>query len=109
MNGAQDLGGMMGFGPVAGEPEGEVFHADWEKRALALTIASGALGEWNIDMSRHARETLHPTDYLASSYYEVWIKGLEKLLVARGLVTSEEIAASSVLHAPRPTSPPLAA
>lgn len=55
MNGAQDLGGMMGFGPVASEPEGEVFHADWEKRALALTIASGALGEWNIDMSRHAR------------------------------------------------------
>ena len=51
MNGAQDLGGMMGFGPVAGEPEGEVFHADWEKRALALTIAAGALGEWNIDMS----------------------------------------------------------
>jgi nitrile hydratase subunit beta len=109
MNGAQDLGGMMGFGPIAGEPEREVFHADWEKRALALTIASGALGEWNIDMSRHAREMLHPTDYLASSYYEVWIKGLEKLLVARGLVTSEEIAASSVLHAPRPTSPPLAA
>ena len=60
MNGAQDLGGMMGFGPVAGEPEGHVFHADWEKRALALTIASGALGEWNLDMSRHARETLHP-------------------------------------------------
>ena len=109
MNGAQDLGGMMGFGPVAGEPEGHLFHADWERRALALTIASGALGEWNIDMSRHARETLHPAEYLASSYYEVWIKGLEKLLLARGMVTPEEIAASRALHSPKATKPPLAA
>ncbi len=109
MNGAHDLGGMMGFGPVAGEKEGDLFHADWERRALALTIASGALGEWNLDTSRHARETLHPSDYLASSYYEVWIKGLEKLLLARGLVTPEEIAASHALHPPKATKPPLGA
>ncbi len=56
MNGAQDLGGIMGFGPILGEPREPVFHAEWEKRALALTLAAGALGEWNIDMSRHARE-----------------------------------------------------
>ena len=61
MNGAQDVGGMMGFGPVVAEPREPVFHADWEKRALALTLAAGALGEWNIDMSRHARESLHPS------------------------------------------------
>jgi nitrile hydratase subunit beta len=109
MNGAQDLGGMMGFGPVAGEPEGAYFHAEWEKRVLALTLALGSLGEWNIDMSRQARESLHPADYLNSSYYEVWFKGLEKLLVARGLVNPEEIAASSALHPPKPTRPPLMA
>jgi nitrile hydratase subunit beta len=109
MNGAQDLGGMMGFGPVTGEPEGEVFHADWEQRALALTIAAGALGEWSIDMSRHARESLHPSDYLSSSYYEVWVKGLEKLLIARGLAAQEELAASVSLHPPKATRPPLAA
>ncbi len=40
------------------EPEGELFHADWEPRALALTLAMGATGSWNIDMSRAARETL---------------------------------------------------
>ena len=71
MNGAQDLGGMMGFGPVLAEPDEPVFHADWERRALVLTLAVGALREWNIDMSRHARESLHPVDYLSSSYYEV--------------------------------------
>ena len=40
MNGAHDLGGMMGFGPVVGEKEGDLFHADWERRALALTLAA---------------------------------------------------------------------
>jgi nitrile hydratase subunit beta len=109
MNGAQDLGGMMGFGPVIAEPNEPVFHAEWEKRALALTLAAGALGEWTIDMSRHARESLHPVDYLSSSYYEVWLKGLEKLLVLRGLATPEEIAAGRALPPAKPTRPPLAA
>ena len=69
MNGAQDLGGMMGFGPVVAEKNEPIFHAEWEKRALGITLCCGALGAWNIDISRHARETLHPADYLSSSYY----------------------------------------
>jgi nitrile hydratase subunit beta len=109
VNGAQDLGGMMGFGPVVAEPDEPVFHAGWEKRVLALTLAAGALGEWNIDMSRHARERLHPVDYLSSSYYEVWLKGLDKLLVARGLVTSGELAEGRAIGPSTPTKPPLAA
>ena len=60
MNGAADLGGMMGFGPVEPEPEGHPFHADWERRALALTLAVGAAGRWSIDASRHAREACRP-------------------------------------------------
>ncbi|WP_419897289.1 nitrile hydratase subunit beta [Roseomonas sp. USHLN139] len=91
MNGAQDLGGMMGFGRVIPEPEAEIFHGEWEKRALAVTLAAGALGRWNIDISRHARETLPPGEYLTSSYYEIWVKGLEKLLLQAGLVTPDEI------------------
>jgi len=110
MNGGQDLGGMMGFGPVAGEPEGDVFHADWEKRVLAVTLALGSLGEWNIDMARHARESLHPTDYLGSSYYEVWLKGLERLLAAEALATPEELASGRSHRPPKSTRrPPLAA
>ena len=100
---------MMGFGPVSAERDEPVFHAAWEKRVLALRTPAGALGEWNVDMARHANETLHPADYLSSSYYEVWLKGLEKLLVARGLATSEEIAAGRASQPARRTGPPPAA
>lgn len=91
MNGPQDLGGQMGFGPVAPEKDEPVFHAEWEKRALGITLAAGAMGAWNIDESRHARESLHPADYYNSSYYEIWIKALEVLLERHGFVTAEEL------------------
>lgn len=106
MNGGHDLGGMMGFGPVLAEVHEPVFHAEWEKRVLALRSAAGALGEWNIDMARHANETLHPVDYLSSSYYETWLKGLEKLLVERGLATREEIVTGRASQPPKPIRPP---
>jgi nitrile hydratase len=92
VNGAADLGGMMGFGPVVPEPEDERFHAEWERRALALTLAMGAAGRWNIDASRHARESLPPGEYLTLSYYAIWVKALERLLVTAGLVDADEIA-----------------
>jgi nitrile hydratase subunit beta len=92
MNGPHDLGGQMGFGPIAPERDEPYFHADWEKRALGLTISAGAMGHWNIDESRHARESLHPADYYSSSYYEIWIKALEVLLKRHGFVTADELA-----------------
>lgn len=95
-----DLGGRPNAEPVRPEPENERFHADWEPRALAVTLAMGATGSWNIDMSRAARETL--PDYAQSSYYRIWIGALEKLLAERGLVTADELAAGRALHAPKP-------
>lgn len=92
MNGAADLGGMMGFGPVVGEPENEYFHADWERRTLALTLAVGATGRWSIDAGRYARESLPPGEYLTSTYYAIWIKALEQLLVDAGMVGADELA-----------------
>jgi nitrile hydratase len=56
---------------------------------LALTLAMGASGAWNIDMSRAARESL--ADYARLSYYEIWIAALERLLLQRGLVEREEL------------------
>jgi nitrile hydratase beta subunit len=94
-----DLGGKSGYGRVVPEPEGEVFHAAWEAQALALTLAMGATGAWNLDMGRGARETL--PDYARLSYYAIWIEALEKLLFERDLVGSDELAAGRMLHPPR--------
>lgn len=91
-----DLGGRPDDRPVAPEANEPVFHAAWEARALALTLAMGATGCWNIDMSRSARETL--PDYAHLDYYRIWIAALEKLLRERGLVTADEIDAGRVLH-----------
>jgi nitrile hydratase len=63
-----------------------------------------ATGMWNIDMVRHARERTPPADYLASSYYEIWLKGLERLLVERGLASQAEIE-SGRNHQPQPPLP----
>jgi nitrile hydratase len=94
MNGAHDLGGMHGLGPINAEPETSepVFHAAWERRVFGLALAAGFLGKWNIDKSRYARERQHPIDYLRHTYYENWLVGLERLLLEAGLVTAEELA-----------------
>ncbi len=91
MTRVHDMGGRFGDGAVVPEPESEIFHADWHARALALTLASGSLGKWNIDVSRHMRECLPPKDYTAFSYYEKWIGGVANLLVNTGVVTREEL------------------
>jgi nitrile hydratase beta subunit len=101
VNGAQDMGGMHGFGAVEPEPNKPMFHADWEKRAFALTLAMAMPGQWNIDMSRFARENRNPAEYLSMSYYQVWFAALETMLKERALVADDEIAAGHSLHAPK--------
>jgi nitrile hydratase len=95
-----DLGGTLGHGRVVPEPEGELWHAPWEPGVLALTLAMGATGAWNIDMSRAARETLPA--YARLTYYEIWFEGLVKLLAERGLVDAGELEAG---RAQRPALP----
>jgi nitrile hydratase beta subunit len=98
MNGAQDLGGQHGLGPIAPEKDEPYFHAEWEKRALGLTLSCGAFGAWTIDESRHARESLPPATYLAASYYEIWIRALEALLKRHGFVSAEELVQAHLLE-----------
>jgi nitrile hydratase len=86
-----DMGGGKSFAALRPEPNEPTFHHEWERRAFALTLAMGATGRWSIDMSRHARETLPPEQYLSSSYYEIWLAALLKLIVQEGLATEEEV------------------
>jgi nitrile hydratase beta subunit len=109
MNGAHDMGGAHGFGAVVPEPDEPVFHADWERRVLALTLAMGATGEWTLDAGRSARENRPPAEYLSKSYYQLWLAGLEQLLVERGLVTPAELAAGRSLRPATPLRRTLAA
>jgi nitrile hydratase len=95
-----DLGGQPGHGPVTPEPEGALWHEAFEPKALALTLAMGATGAWNIDQSRSARETL--PDYARLTYYRIWLAGIERLMAERGLVADDELAAGRMLHPPRP-------
>jgi len=102
MNGGADLGGMMGFGPVVEEENEPNFHARWEERVLGITIALGACGIWNIDQGRFARESMQPADYMTSSYYEIWLYGITKLLKAHGMIIEEELASGTASLAPVP-------
>ncbi len=102
MSRVHDMGGRLGDGAIPDKDDAVVFHQAWHARALALTLASGALGAWNIDISRHARERLSPGDYTRFSYYEKWMAALANLLVERGLLTPEELAGKGD---PAPLSP----
>ena len=87
------MGGGQSFGPVVPETDTHPFHHDWEKRALAITLAVGAFGLWNIDQSRHEREKLPPSIYLSSSYYRIWILALENTIEALGLLDRDDLTA----------------
>lgn len=103
MSRVHDIGGRWGDGRVQPEPDGiPRFAEDWQRRAFALTLAAAALGEWSIDAARHARECLAPADYAGFSYYQKWLAALADLMVARGLVSAEELRDGTAPPAPAP-------
>jgi Nitrile hydratase beta subunit len=79
------MGGSPG-GPVdRGQHEIE----DWERLADAINGALEGRGLQTTDQHRRAIESLE--GYMALSYYERWAAATEKLLVEKGILTSEEI------------------
>ncbi|GGF61492.1 nitrile hydratase [Azorhizobium oxalatiphilum] len=102
MNGAQDMGGMMGFGPIVREENEPFFHAPWERKAMGLTLAAGTTGMWSLDHARAARESLPPGEYLTSPYYGIWLKALATTMVNAGLATEREVATGVIETPPVP-------
>ncbi|MEX1036237.1 MAG: nitrile hydratase subunit beta [Sneathiella sp.] len=105
MDSIHDMGGMHGMGPIVAEEAEPVFHAEWEKRMFALNNAITAVGVRNLDESRHARERMNPAKYLSSSYYEIWLDGLIRILSEKDLISEEELSgavASRPISTPRP-------
>jgi nitrile hydratase len=91
-----DLGGQDVRDPIVQEPEGEYFHAEWEKRVMAMVVAMGPTGMSNIDLNRSVRETL--PNYRALTYYEIWFAALEKLAARRGVLGDSPPKPARVLH-----------
>ena len=99
MDGVHDMGGTDGFGKVEPEPNEPVFHHQWEGRVLAMSRAMGVFRAWTIDNNRYAIELMAPLIYLTRSYYEKWFLRNQSLLIERGLIDEDEVAAG---HALRP-------
>ena len=89
MAGVHDLGGSPG-GPI---DKGQHELEDWEHLADAVTIVLDKKGIKTTDEHRRAIESLDPELYIKLGYYERWIAATEILLVEKGILTREEIAA----------------
>ena len=93
MNGPQDLGGMMGFGPIAPETE---------RASVPCRMGTPRLGAHRLPWAHPASGTstcrampareFRQRSISSSSYYEIWMDGLTKLLVEYGLANEKEIA-----------------
>lgn len=86
---------------MGGQPAGDVErtehdYADWERRIDAMAVLlwglKGTKKLLSVDEHRRAIESLPPQAYDAMTYYEKWIFALAQCLIARGVVTSEELA-----------------
>jgi len=109
VNGIHDMGGMQGLGSLEYEEDEPVFHARWEARAFAISLAAGALRKWNIDAGRHQIELILAADYLRMSYYEKWTERLIRLLVKSGVVTPAEVESGKPDSTSTKSTPPLTA
>lgn len=85
MEGAHDLGGLDGFGAVVTADGDATHHEPWELRAQALALLGvrGGMRAWI--------ERLDPATYLSSPYYARWLLAAEDGVVAKGVVTPDEL------------------
>jgi nitrile hydratase beta subunit len=91
MDGAHDLGGMHGFGPVV-EPGGEaIYHERWEPRVFAIQMLVGIEHLGAGPGGRPVREEMEPAEYLAASYYERWLFSAERRLQRKGTIEPGDV------------------
>ena len=79
-----------------------VFQAPWEARAFGLAVALNTkeLYEWR-EFSAELAATIAAADQNndPSSYYTRWIASLEELIIARGLISREQLDAKTAEYA----------
>lgn len=91
MNSIHDMGGSHGMGKILREQNEPFFHTTWEARLFACQFAMNAWGAWSLDRVRWFREQMPGPRYLSSSYYEIWLDALIRLVVDAGFASAEEL------------------
>jgi nitrile hydratase len=91
MDGAHDLGGMQGFGPVVVPGADLPYHAPWEARVFALHMLVGIQDLGGGASGRATREEMPAAEYLAASYYERWLWSAERRLERKGILAPGEV------------------
>ena len=86
MSRINDVGGMYGFGPIETGDGDAGFHHEWEARVFAINRLMLERGAYTLDEFRYAIERMDPQEYLAASYYERWLYGIETLLREKGII-----------------------
>lgn len=87
---------MRGYHDVGGLPLGKIDasqhdYAMWEKRVDAILVLLSKKGVITVDELRWGIETLGADAYEKLGYYERWIASVAKALLARGVITTDEL------------------
>jgi hypothetical protein len=84
-----DIGGL----PAGEVPRQEVPQLFWEKHMIAMFNVLWDKGVFNLDEFRRTVEATPPDVYKQSTFYGRRLDGMTDLLVEKGLVRREELAA----------------
>jgi hypothetical protein len=89
MRGVHDIGGLPG-GPV---DRTEHEPALWEKRvhALLILLSEPERKLMTVDELRRGIESLGEVEYNRLAYYEKWITSITDNLLAKGVITPDEL------------------
>jgi nitrile hydratase len=84
-----DVGGL----PADEVPRQEVPQLFWEKHMIAMFNVLWSKSVFNLDEFRRAVEQMTPKEYKESSFYGRRLDGMTDLLVEKGLISRDELAA----------------
>lgn len=87
MRSHHDMGGLPASRVTATEHE----YALWEKRVDALMVLLSAGGRMTVDELRKNIEAIGSDAYDRMGYYERWIHSISQTLIARGVITIDEL------------------
>ncbi|MFL1463569.1 nitrile hydratase [Roseococcus sp. DSY-14] len=87
-----DLGGHPRFRCTAVEPADDAPPSAFDKRVDAVRALLREKGLFTVDEMRLNIERLHETEYFGLTYYEKWLRSVVAVMVAKGVVTWEDLA-----------------